>query len=447
MTRTPAALAAVLLLLTPGPATAEGAPEPLDLEQCLEIALVRHPGLDAARSRVAGARAAIAEAEAAGRVHVESTAGYLRMEDPPSLSLPGRALDLGRPDAFFADLGARQVIYAGGAVGAAGDRARAGTAAAEASYRAAREELALAVHRAYYGALLAREMVAVRRASLEQLASHLRVARQRFEQGAATEYEVLRAEVELANQRPLLVAAENRRAEAQDRLARLLGLDSGLSVEVRGDLPEPPPTAGRPAERQREDIAADQRPELAAAQARRAAAEAALRASRAERRPSVSWLAHLFATSPEYLVAEEADLAINALAGIRIRLPLLTGGARPARIARAEAELAAARAATRDLEAEIALQIRLARRRVAEAEAVLVAQGRVIEQAEKTLEIARVRYSHGLGTQLEVTDARLALDDARVLRLRALADRAVAAAELSRALGVTLLPEGGSDAS
>lgn len=440
--RAPVALAVLLMLLPASPAHAQEGPAPLSFEECLEIALARNPGLDVARSRVTADEARVAEADAAGRVHVESQAGYLRIQDPPTLSVLGRSLDLGRPDAFFADVGAQQVVYAGGAVKAAGRGARAGRDAAGASYETARQELALAVHRAYYGTLLARELVAVRRSSLDQLEAHLKVTRDRFEQGAATEYEVLRAEVEVANQRPLLVEAENQEAEARDRLTRLLGLDPESPVAVQGELAEAPRTGPeiRPPE-----LGVGERPELSAAQARRTAAEATLRGARAERRPTVSWLAHVFATSPEYLVAEDSDPAVNAVAGVLVRLPLWTGGERPARIARAEAELAEARAATRDLAAEIALEVRIARRRTAEAEAVLTAQGRVIEQAEKTLEIARVRYTHGLGTQLEVTDARVALDEARVLRLRALADRAVAAAELRRALGLTLLPEGGSD--
>lgn len=443
MNRPTACLVIFGLLFPPAvPATAALARAPLSLAECLEIALARNPGLEVVRQRLEGATATVAAADAAGRVRVDSQAGYLRLEDPPAIGTPAGSLELGRSNAFFADLGASQVFYAGGAIAAAGEEARAGRTAFEASYETARQELALAIHRTYYATLFAGELVTVRRASLDQLTSHLKITRERFEQGAASEYEVLRAEVELANNRPLLVAAENQQAEARDRLTRLLGLDPDQPVDVRGVLPVPEPVASGPSSL---EAAADKRPELATARARERAAEAALRAARAQRRPTASWVAHLFATSPEYLVATDSDPKINGLAGVLVRFPLLTGGERHARIAGAEATLAEARAETRDLEGAIALEVRLARHGIAEAEAVLAAQGRVTEQAEKALQIARVRYGNGLGTQLEVTDAQLALAEARVRRLRTLADRAVADAELRRALGRSLLTKGADD--
>lgn len=435
-----AAGVALVLLLVTSPGLADGSPRTLDLEESLRIALAGNPGLEAVRHRLAGADADVREADAKGRPHVDTRAGYLRFEDPPTISLLGQSAQLGRPDAFFADLEVRQLIASGGAVRAGGSAARANRAATGATYESARRDLALEVHRVYYRALLARELVEVRRASLDQLASHLEVTRDRFEQGAATEYEVLRAQVELANHRPLLVEAQNRRADAIDSLVRLLGLEPGTEVELQGDLPA---LSAAAVEQAPDD---GQRPELAAARAREEGSEAVLEIARAARRPSVSWFAQVFATSPEYFIAADSDPAINGLAGIVVSLPVLDGGERSARIARADAELSEARARRRDVEAGIALEVSLARRRLHEAEAVLDAQGPVIEQGTRALEIARVRFEHGLGTQLEVTDAQLALTEARLERLRALAERAVAAAELRHATGESLFP-GGSDDS
>ena len=63
------------------------------------------------------------------------------------------------------------------------------------------------------------------------------------------------------------------------------------------------------------------------------------------------------------------------------------------------------------------------------------AQGRTVEQAERGYEIATTRYSSGLGTQLEVNDAQLALVRANVNKIEAVYEYAVASAELDQLIG------------
>jgi outer membrane protein TolC len=62
-------------------------------------------------------------------------------------------------------------------------------------------------------------------------------------------------------------------------------------------------------------------------------------------------------------------------------------------------------------------------------------QERTVEQAERGYRIARTRYTSGAGTLLEVNDAHLAMINAKVNRIQALYDHAVAAAELDQLLG------------
>ena len=67
------------------------------------------------------------------------------------------------------------------------------------------------------------------------------------------------------------------------------------------------------------------------------------------------------------------------------------------------------------------------------------AQIRVTEEtvalAERTLELADVRFANGLSTQLEVSDAALLLDQARVNHVQALHDYVKALAQIERTSG------------
>lgn len=423
------------LVLAPAVAAQEAPPLRVDLEEALRLALARNPRIEAARRIERAADAAVREARADRWPVVDAAAGYLRIEDPPRIALGADEAVLGDRDAAYVDVSARQMVWSGGAIGGrirAARRSRAGEAAGR---RAVEETVALEVHRAFYGLLLARATAEVQRAAVRTLEAHAEQTRARYERGDASEYEALRADVELANARPRLVSARHDVKRAGDALARLLGLDPEVPFEVEGELGDPVPAlegeAGEPL--------AD-RPELLAARMRVAAAKATVSVARAARLPSVGAFARLFWTTPEYFVTTDDGGAWNALAGLEVRVPVFTGFAAAARVEAAEARLGAVVARSEDLEAEIGLEVREARRRTIEARETIEAVGRAVEQAERALAIARVRYTSGIGTQLEVTDARLALDEARLVRLGALYEARVAAAELLRATGRSLLP-------
>ncbi len=75
------------------------------------------------------------------------------------------------------------------------------------------------------------------------------------------------------------------------------------------------------------------------------------------------------------------------------------------------------------------------------AAATIAARTRTVEQAQRVYDLTVLRYDRGLATQLEVSDARLALLQARTNLAQALSDFYTADATLSRALiGTTLAP-------
>ena len=72
---------------------------------------------------------------------------------------------------------------------------------------------------------------------------------------------------------------------------------------------------------------------------------------------------------------------------------------------------------------------------LSESEQLVKSSQQVVEQAEEGLRRARVRLDSGVGTQLEVLDAQVALTNARSNEVSALYDFVVAAARYDRALG------------
>jgi len=134
----------------------------------------------------------------------------------------------------------------------------------------------------------------------------------------------------------------------------------------------------------------------------------------------------------------------NWTVGGRIDLPVLSGGHQHASDAIARADLDAARANLRLTQQLAELDTRSSIARLAAAEAALEATRTTVEEATRAYEIASLRYREGVSIQLELSDARLGLEQARADQARAARDASV---ERIRASLLIDLPLGGNEAA
>ena len=66
----------------------------------------------------------------------------------------------------------------------------------------------------------------------------------------------------------------------------------------------------------------------------------------------------------------------------------------------------------------------------------LTAAASTVAQAERVYDLTEMRYAEGLATQLDVSNARLALQQARLNQIQAFHDAYLAVARAERALGI-----------
>jgi outer membrane protein TolC len=59
-----------------------------------------------------------------------------------------------------------------------------------------------------------------------------------------------------------------------------------------------------------------------------------------------------------------------------------------------------------------------------------------VRQAEENVELAKGRYETGVGNSIEITDAMIKLNNAKMTYITALSDFSVAQARLEKAIGV-----------
>jgi outer membrane protein TolC len=128
-----------------------------------------------------------------------------------------------------------QTVYGGGKLVAAIKASRLTKEQAKAQYDTVVQDTLLSTRTAYYDALLAREQITVHEASVKLLQNELDDQQRRYKAGTVPQFNVLRAEVQLANERPLLIQARNSYRIAKNNLSNALGYN--LPTNVWEDIP------------------------------------------------------------------------------------------------------------------------------------------------------------------------------------------------------------------
>ena len=353
-------------------------------------------------------------------------------------------IPFGSAHAYRAGLSASYMVFAGGRSIAQTRAAASARRAAEIGTVTTRAQVRLDVTQAYYDAILAGRLLRIADWTLEQADSTYHRVQLLVDAGRAPEFDVVRAKATRDRARPVVIQREAEREIAALRLRQLLHLASTDELS----LPADPMTDAPPAPSAR-TIADALRSSSDRSAVREAAAlvdrgEQLLAASQAGRLPAVTL------TSTYERVAYPLDgtpswrsSRANWTVGARIDLPIVTGGKQQGSDAMAHAELDAARARHR-LTLQLAeLDARSAVARLAAAEAALAASETSVDEAARAYAIAQLRYREGVSIQLELSDARLLLEQARADQARAARDVAI---ERVRATLLTDLPLG-SDAT
>lgn len=292
---------------------------------------------------------------------------------------------------------------------AIGNRARIGTALAEADLRLAITQLYIEATAAERRLVTAREQAGIAREAS-------RAAGVRVQAGRASPLEQQRADVLRINAETAVERAERLAEVARSNLARRIGqpltgpLDLVWFGRVEGFGPARPiETAGTLA--------------LAATRADVTTAEAQVRLARSQRIPDVT-----LSASARRL---EATNDVAAVFGLSIPFPLFNNG--KAAVAQARAQTDQAQALRRAAELDTAQDIASAQANVANAATTARnASGPALASASEAARIARIGYREGKFGQLDLLDAERTLSETRTAAIDALATYHDAKARLER---------------
>jgi outer membrane protein TolC len=280
--------------------------------------------------------------------------------------------------------------------------------------------------------LAAQALEEVARQSVERVHVVLKTAKARLEAGVAPRFDVLRAEAELAAAQEQLLTAQNAVALAKAALNQLLGRPTNAPIEV-APLPEPitPSSEALQTETFLTQALAH-RPELRSAEAQIQAAQERVNFAKADKNPLL-FLSSNYQRQTETGFSRDYAWSVNLI----VQFPIFDSGRRESVLQEQEALLQQALAQREQLQRQIALEVEQAVRNYQVALQRLNTARAALASAEEAFRLARVRYEAGVGTQVEVLDAQVALTQARANEVRALYDAHKAFARLVYATGLS----------
>jgi len=377
------------------------------LDEVLRIGFERSIPLREARRNVEIARQQVRDVRAQVYPSLDLNANYTRLGDLPQF--PGSG-PIGSKNTYGANVEAGQLLYSGGAVGAAVRIASDYMETSEADLARAESDLRRRITRDFFAVLYYEQARDVAKASVTQLEAFERQSRLRYEAQALAEFDWLSARVSLANERPNVIAAENALAVAKRAFRDLVYLDDESFI-LAGDLNQSVPELDREA-LLKNGLAF--RPELRAAAALIKVATDQRKVNRAEGLPEIRAFAQYGGSEPGQRDFFSEEWEWEWSAGVRATWSLYDGGARRARDRILRLERAQEEDRLEQLIRLIALEVDVAWRNIEEAKERLASASDAVGLAERALEIATVRFDQGLATHLEVTDSNLALSRARL---------------------------------
>lgn len=412
----------------------------ITLDDALRLARELNPTLRIAQMGIERADAGINISRGRFLPSLSVSGAYTRNIKTPVIFLPpgspfGDVLEIGSDNSYMATIVAGMPVF-NPALNAALQTAIAERQLAGETLRASQLELEFFVFSAFVDVLLAKESNDVMQKSLEQATTSLEMVQNMTRQGLASEFDLIRARVQVENLRPNVMQAANGLRAAINYLRALIGLSEQQEVSVVGNLNQ----LSDMSLAQFSIIGANKNlsanPDLVQLDLQRVVLDRQVQSIRAAGLPSLSLTGNYnFQTEANDFRFADYRWVTTSAAGLRVSIPLFSGftirnQARQVELASQQLQL------QRDYLAQnLNIQLQTILNTMTVARQRSQTSRETVNMATRGYEIALVRYHTGQSTLLELNDSELALTQARFNQIQAEHEFLRALAEYRRFIG------------
>ncbi|MCX8093075.1 MAG: TolC family protein [Candidatus Goldbacteria bacterium] len=215
----------------------------LTYQECYELALKNNREFKMAQLDKQIAEAQMAKAIAAFGPVVSITGGYEPFYKATVIEIPAgvfgptpMSFPMGTQNYYFMRLSLTQPVFTFGKTFFGYKIAEETYNIANINFKKAREKLELDIISAFYGTLISQQLYKITEESVKRTEEFLKITEKKYKNGQASNFDVLRAKVELANAKLKLKSSETQYKMALENLKNTLGLELEEEIELTGDI-------------------------------------------------------------------------------------------------------------------------------------------------------------------------------------------------------------------
>ena len=316
------------------------------------------------------------------------------------------------------------------------------------SARATRIDMVASVRSAYYNVLLAEQSLSVLKEAIATTEKVVANTKSLYENGLASEYDYLTAEVQLSNLKPQVLQTENAIGLTKLQLKMYLSIPEGVDIAVVGTLDD-----FRDQVLLNEDYSYDieDNTTVRSLDIQAKMLKHQERLIQSSRMPSIAAFGQI-----SYIGQERVDLSglmgggmpraaageqskfwwqAPISVGAQISIPIFAGFKKTNQLHEVRNQMAQLNIQREYAEQGIRLQIEQAINTLLTARETMLSNELTVQQAEKAYNISLTRYNAGAGTILELNSSQLSLTQAQLSYSQSIYDYLSAYASYEKALG------------
>ncbi|MDF2873914.1 MAG: type secretion outer membrane protein TolC family [Sporomusa sp.] len=322
-------------------------------------------------------------------------------------------------------------LYTGGKLEGTVEKAKLGLKVSDLGVEKSQQQVKLDATTGYYSILQTRNLVKLSEESLDRLNAHLKNVEAQYSAGTVAKSDVLRSEVEKASAEQTLIKAKNSYELAVSGLNNVIGLPLDTELTLKEEL-----NYAKYDKTLAECISAGlaNRPDLAQAATNLDIAKTEIKVAESGKKPTITATASEKWSDKDFPGTDNNTWSI----GINASYNLFDAGLTKGQIKGAEAGRDKAAEQLRQARDSAQLEVRQAYLNMQEAEKRIETSNVAVTKAEEDYKISQVRYSAGVGTNLDVIDSQVALTSAKTDYVQALYDYNTSRAKLDKAMGITV---------
>ncbi len=401
----------------------------LSIEDCLKLTLVNNKTLQRVLEEKKVAKGEELKSYSVMLPSVSLTGGYTRKDQVTSLG----NISFGSLNNYSVGLNVSQPLFAGGSIIATINSVRLASLLTDQTIRTVFQDAIYTSNHLYCDVLFNQHLLEISTDAVRSAQAHLDSVKQKRQAGVASDFDVLRAEVELSNFKAEHIQSKNNINIAKTSLLKAMGVSQDSEITLSDELVYIPSDVNI---EQAVETAYKNRPDLFGRQFDITLQNELLKIARSRYFPTINANHTNTWSNPDPHNSTKLQWGHAWQAGLSAAIPLFDGFAREGEVIQQKARLKQAHINLTDAEETALFELAKAQLSIENATEFVESQKLNFTRGQESFRLAEVGYKEGVNTQVEIIDAQAALTKAKSLYYQAVYAHMIAKLDLQKAMGV-----------